>query len=90
MFIFSPLHYGLLFYSNTFLLSAMALLTSETLLIYHFMNDSSSSLCLSKPSPCIGVEMVPQSVHIGMYTVSARHIHRFERNDAGHVFKMDA
>ena len=33
--------------------------TSETLLMYHFMNDSSSSLCLSKPYPCTGGEMVP-------------------------------
>lgn len=70
MFIFSPLHCGLLFYSNNFLLSAMALFTSETLLMYHFMNDSSSSLCLSKPYPCTGGEMVPRSVHILMHTVS--------------------
>lgn len=59
MFIFSLLHYGLLFCSNTFLLSAMAIFTTETLLIYHFMNDSSSSLCLSKPYPHTGGEMMP-------------------------------
>ena len=89
----APPHHDLLFYSNIFflsLLSAKAISTSETFLIYHFMDDSSTSLTLSKSYPCVGREMVSQNVHIRMYRGSAWHIHQIERNDAGHMFIMDA